>query len=391
MKRLPAYLASQAIQRRLAKLAAAPLAIPLCTGSALTQEFLRINPRTSFFIDSTVGNADLETHHDSGDVVRFLYVGRLTADKGVLLLLRTFPALRRIIPSVALTIVGQGDQEPQVREYVARHDLSRDVRIVGYVPHREVVAYYRNHDVLVVPTTLAEGFPRVILEAWAKALPVIASDVGGIRGLGEDSANVLLCAPDSSASLLAAMRRLVENRDLRSGMSAYIMQNRRRITTRILPGPGAGTDSCLSIASSMPSPARWLQSAAQKRGETGILRGQLRPSQAPASDEYVGSLPAFAMRHGSRSSVTTTDLPRIPPGPTSPTTKRTSPLTGRRDRAPRWRSACNPSDDTDLRVIGEPEPGIGSWVRDSCGSMIIPYVTMTGTRRLEAGPPKYAI
>jgi glycosyltransferase involved in cell wall biosynthesis len=83
------------------------------------------------------------------------------------------------------------------------------------VPHGEgLAAFYRAADVFVLPS-VSEGTPKVLLEAMANALPVVATDVGGVSTIVEDGANGLLVPPKSPSDLASAVRRVVGDGDLR--------------------------------------------------------------------------------------------------------------------------------------------------------------------------------
>ena len=75
----------------------------------------------------------------------------------------------------------------------------------GYVPFDEISERYRASDVLV-STSWTEGFPQVIVDAFAAGLPVVATDVGGIRRAAGKA--VMLVPAGDAAALAAAVRRL---------------------------------------------------------------------------------------------------------------------------------------------------------------------------------------
>jgi glycosyltransferase involved in cell wall biosynthesis len=106
-----------------------------------------------------------------------LFVGRLAPEKGVDTLLAAWKRLGRQIP---LKIVGDGPLANCVSE-AAR--TSSQIEWLGKQPADRVLALMQEAHVLVVPSTWYEGFPRVIVEAYAVGLPVIASDLGAMASL----------------------------------------------------------------------------------------------------------------------------------------------------------------------------------------------------------------
>jgi glycosyltransferase involved in cell wall biosynthesis len=114
------------------------------------------------------------THASAATRPRFLYVGRLTASKGIASLLEDLAALR----DVELCIAGDGDLlEPLRRRYAGLEH----VRFLGRLPQRDLVPLYRSAAALVLPSLAPEVFPLSVLEAFACGTPAIVHDAGGSR------------------------------------------------------------------------------------------------------------------------------------------------------------------------------------------------------------------
>lgn len=104
----------------------------------------------------------------------YLFVGRLTHEKGILDLLRQWPADRDLL------VVGAGPQEAEARELAPR-----GVTFLGQLDHLETTALMASARGLVFPSLWPEGLPTVYLEALASGLPVLAwpqSVVGALVG-----------------------------------------------------------------------------------------------------------------------------------------------------------------------------------------------------------------
>jgi glycosyltransferase involved in cell wall biosynthesis len=108
-----------------------------------------------------------------------LFVHRLSPRKGAQYLAEIAARVRQSIPGAVLLIIGGGPFEQPVRAEVAARGLETIVRMLGWVPNRELVAYYAAADVFIMPSD-EEGFPRVLLEAQAVGVPFVATDVGGV-------------------------------------------------------------------------------------------------------------------------------------------------------------------------------------------------------------------
>ena len=102
----------------------------------------------------------------------FLYLGRLSPEKGVSTMLDAF----RELPAAPLLVVGDGPQNDELRAMTS----SPSVDFRGAVSPTEVDSLLRHARALLVPSVCYEGQPRAILEAYAAGIPVVASDIGGL-------------------------------------------------------------------------------------------------------------------------------------------------------------------------------------------------------------------
>ena len=133
------------------------------------------------------------SHTAATDGVHFLYVGRLIPRKRPLELIRAFERVVREAPAARLTIVGQGELEPAVRELAARAPRAR---YVGFAQGDELAALYAEADVLVLPA-LREVWGLVVNEALAHGLFVIATDeVGSAFDLVDEQSGAIVPAHD---------------------------------------------------------------------------------------------------------------------------------------------------------------------------------------------------
>jgi glycosyltransferase involved in cell wall biosynthesis len=137
---------------------------------------------------------------------RLLFVGRLASQKNAPLLLN---ALAAMTEQVEVRIVGDGEDRPMLERMIDKLRLD-NAQMVGAKLGQDLIDEYRWADALVL-TSLKEGTSLVILEAIAAGLPVVATNVDGVRDtVGADG---LLVAPDPAA-LAEALDRLVKDPDL---------------------------------------------------------------------------------------------------------------------------------------------------------------------------------
>jgi glycosyltransferase involved in cell wall biosynthesis len=137
------------------------------------------------------------------------YVGRLSHEKGVDVLVDAMGALSRRDERVDLAIVGSGPADPALRAKACALGLGARLRFLGHRGHDELPRWLRAFDVLCLPSR-REGCPNVVLEALASGTPVVASAVGGVPELLRKDNGILVAAarPDELAEALEdALRR----------------------------------------------------------------------------------------------------------------------------------------------------------------------------------------
>ena len=139
---------------------------------------------------------------------RCLYVGELQHVKGSDLLVRAFARVQAVEPTVRLEVVGDGPARAAVEAYVRNHGLDAAVRFVGAIAPERVLDAIDAADIVVLASR-SEGMPRVILEAFARGVPVVAPRVGGIPEVVRDGETGVLVAPEDPAALADGLLRLI--------------------------------------------------------------------------------------------------------------------------------------------------------------------------------------
>jgi glycosyltransferase involved in cell wall biosynthesis len=141
--------------------------------------------------------------------INILFVGRLTEEKGVNILLH---AIKQVVEKgfndLSLTIAGDGPLRGELEEMVNDLAITKYVRFAGII--NNVIQYYHNSHVLVIPSN-SEGFPLVLLEGMACGLAIVASNLGGNREGIEDGINGLLFAPRNETELSSKIIYFLEH------------------------------------------------------------------------------------------------------------------------------------------------------------------------------------
>jgi glycosyltransferase involved in cell wall biosynthesis len=172
---------------------------------------------------TTIAATEINTRADTCDrpAIRLLTVSRIDPRKGLTCLPAAVARLRAAGRDISLDIVGPAVGQTGETERAAIearvHDagVADRVRCVGPIPLDRLMPLYRDYDVFVLPTGPGEGIPRVLLEAMAGGLPIVATRIAGIPSLVEHERNGLLIDTADAASVADAIDRLISDPLLR--------------------------------------------------------------------------------------------------------------------------------------------------------------------------------
>lgn len=155
-----------------------------------------------------------QAHGLTDDEVAILFMGRLDVPKQPLILPEIAAQLEALAPDARwrLFIAGSGPFEAELRSRMARLGVAHRFVLLGWQtePHR----VFHGADVALQPS-LWEGLPLSVVEAHAAGLPVVASNVKGIREVVTSQTGTL-CTPRDSAAYARALAPLVLDRGLRA-------------------------------------------------------------------------------------------------------------------------------------------------------------------------------
>jgi len=162
---------------------------------------------TSVFFNRDKGEARAALGIDPSEEV-VAYVGRMDVRKGLRELIGAMASLHERRPRLRCYLVGDGSDEGVLRELIAQKGAGEYVKLMPPCRTDGVAQWMAAVDLVTLPS-YKEGCPNVVLEALAAGRPVVASNVGGIPELMDDSSGRLVPAMDADALAVALDEVLV--------------------------------------------------------------------------------------------------------------------------------------------------------------------------------------
>jgi glycosyltransferase involved in cell wall biosynthesis len=133
-----------------------------------------------------------------------LTVARLVPIKNVRLLVEAVALVRERVGDVHLVIVGAGPETESLKQLATVLEIADAVTFAGSVPHAETPAFYRAADVFALSSDF-DNSPNVVLEAMACGLPIVTTDVGGVREFVADGSGGVVVPRGDATALAAAL------------------------------------------------------------------------------------------------------------------------------------------------------------------------------------------
>lgn len=147
-----------------------------------------------------------------------LYVGRLSAEKGMTELVAAIRHLLSLHPTACFRVVGDGPWHERLLSELKPFLQAGRLQVAGHVAWEHMPRVYRDADVLVFPSAV-ETQGLALLEAMASGLPVVGVRGGAVPELVEDGKNGFLVSPGDGRALAQAALRLLEDDKLRWAMA----------------------------------------------------------------------------------------------------------------------------------------------------------------------------
>jgi len=147
------------------------------------------------------------------NIVTLIIVARLCSQKNHKLLFEAFSTAIKDGKNIQLKIVGDGPLKNELIEYANNLGISEKVEFLG---QRDDIPYLLESSDIFMLSSLWEGLPLSVLEAMAAGLPIISTDVGGVKDIVKD--NGILVEKSNAEKLCEAITKLVDDSTLREEM-----------------------------------------------------------------------------------------------------------------------------------------------------------------------------
>jgi glycosyltransferase involved in cell wall biosynthesis len=153
-----------------------------------------------------------------------LFVGRLVENKGIVYLIESFKMVKEAVDNAKLVVVGTGILEQNLKQLVRKLDLEAEVVFLGQVPQQSMPQIYSGASVFVLPTIYKEPFGIAAVEALSSGVPVIASNIDGLRVIVKDGEVGYLVQPKDVAGLASNIIKVLTTGGLRAQLSRNARQ-----------------------------------------------------------------------------------------------------------------------------------------------------------------------
>ena len=159
----------------------------------------------------------ISPEHKKTDIFNIGIIGRITPLKGHLYFLRAMAKVSRVLPRIKIWIVGDAPfskeaYKEEIRIMVRRLGLDHCTDFLG--AQKDIASILANFNLLVFSSVVPEAFGRVIVEAQASGVPVVATRVGGVVDIIDDSITGILVPPADPESMAEAVIRVIKDMKL---------------------------------------------------------------------------------------------------------------------------------------------------------------------------------
>lgn len=165
---------------------------------------------------------------------RLISVGRLSAEKGFMDLLKIFNQLSKKHPTWHLDIIGDGPEKEKLQEYIKAKDLKEKVTLHGF-QSKEYIDKVLNKSSLYIMTSFTESFGIVLLEAMSHGIPCLAfSSAEGAREIISSGKNGYIIKNRNAQAMIKKIEDLMKKEEIRKKMGKEARKSIQRYTKEVV-------------------------------------------------------------------------------------------------------------------------------------------------------------
>jgi len=142
---------------------------------------------------------------NNGEAIRFMFVGRLIYEKGILQLIKAANKIKPIYPKAEFHVFGTVKDSPSAIDPNILNESIKKGDIIYHGKKNNIEDYLKTSDIFILPTFYREGIPRSILEALSIGMPIITTDSPGCRETVLKDENGILITPRNLESLVSSI------------------------------------------------------------------------------------------------------------------------------------------------------------------------------------------
>ncbi|MBT9145304.1 MAG: Spore coat protein SA [candidate division WS2 bacterium] len=169
---------------------------------------------------------EIQSHTLLNEKPDIFFVNNLQKLKGVDILIKAIPIVKRSTPHLIGYIAGTGPQEKELKLLVKKLNLEHHIKFLGFISDEEKYQYYKACKTVVVPSRW-DCQPAALFDAAASGKPVIASDMSN-PGIVEDGATGFIFESENVKDLADKIITLLKDEKLREEMGKSAKENVKR-------------------------------------------------------------------------------------------------------------------------------------------------------------------
>lgn len=149
--------------------------------------------------------------------ILLVYTGRLSPEKNLSFLIRSFAGVAKAYKNLGLLLVGDGPERDNLTDLVDHLGMSSKVKFFGMVPYEDIRRYLATGDIYAT-ASITEVHPLSVIEAMAVGLPVLGIKSPGVGDIVQDGVNGYLAEDEDLAAFTAIMVKMVTEHEVRRQM-----------------------------------------------------------------------------------------------------------------------------------------------------------------------------